>query len=187
MDSVDDRLVKFIKSIRPVVGNVANILSKFDDSPDKLDAESGKLTAVLLDIDRRMELFIDEKAANAEKRVLRNMLIFRLRDFLQDSIIINDIRKTVLFDVGDREFARIFKHALHLQEMTEIPYDEGNGYGPRYDNYMPPLDPGGVEYSRSSKSKPPGPMGQNLGIYYQYSILDNLHKRLTALEHRMGD
>lgn len=188
MASVDLRVITFIKSIKSVLRHITNTLSKFDDSPARLQTESDKLTAVLVDIKRRMDAFVDSKSIGAEKTVLRNMLIFKVRDFLQYDFIYDDIRKTSLFDVVAREFENIFGCALHLREETEIIYDNGIPSGPKYDRNIQPDDPSGNgSWARENPDKrSPGPMGGNFNLHYQYSILDNLHRRLTALEQRMS-
>ena len=184
----DNRVHAFILALQDEeIKDINNILRDYDDSPQRLRAASDELTTQLRRLKNRMETYLNI-VGGADREVLKRMIIFALRDDLQDQMFHASIRRSALFGVEEREFKRLFGYDLKLEtfgEGTPIP-DRDNHHGPARDYEMDPLAPRGYEYSRHSHIIPAGPERQKKNLQYQYSILENFHNRLSAIEQRLG-
>jgi len=184
---MERRVHFFILNLEDKIKEISYILRDYDGSPQIFDTLSEELATKLGECKEKMETYV-EQVGGAERHVLKRMLIFALRDDLQDQMFHESIRRSALFGVEEREFKRLFGYDLKLQtfgEGTPIP-DRDNHHGPARDWDMDPLAPRGYEYSRNSNSIPAGPERQKKNLQYQYSILENFHNRLSAIEQRLG-
>ena len=152
---MDQRVIDFMKSESLIdqVIVISNILQEYDRYRNDLSRRTVNLENALVRCGQIMESFLDKSTQGGERNVLKNMMIFELRDDLQGEIIRGGIGRTVLFNIEEEKFKEVFGQELHLKTRGEgrvlHPYD--NNYGPaRNYHTMDPVAPRGYEYSRNS-------------------------------------
>ena len=143
-------------------------MERYNPYAGALATATGRLRDRLQRLKDIMQTFLDQ-VGGSERHVLENMLIFALRDNLQQITTHDNIERTELFDTGEKDFKELFGYELHLKTRAELPtvHPGAYNYGPSRDDGMDPVAPTG-------------------SLHHQYTILNNLHKRLIALEQRMG-
>ena len=173
---MDKRVSDFIASgpLKNALKDISYIFKEYDPSENHIDGAASMLRDCLEMCKVILNSYID-KIVDADKHVLKRMLIFALRDNLQQITTHDNIERTELFDTGEKDFKELFGYELHLKTRAELPtvHPGAYNYGPSRDDGMDPLNP-------------PGPVAQNSSLHHQYTILNNLHERLIALEQRMG-
>ena len=137
-----------------------------------------------------MDTYITHFHGNMDKTFFRNKLIFALRDEIRARVYRSNVLPNAQFDVAEKKFRELFNYDLallrgRLPDLVEYRHHEeaGGPYNRYYENDHYHGD-GPIPDNASDPTLPPGAGGS--GLHYEFTILENLHRRLSALEQRNG-
>ena len=171
--------VSFLSDVDQQVEDITGIL--FFESRNS----SERLKRLLEECRNRMYKFIESHHLGIEKKLYVAELTIALKQSLERSIRERSFPPNKLFDVVEQSFHDLFESRLILPRGQPPsnpvnPMDHGDAPGP----YFPREHNQATGPANAPDSSDPvsgGGISQD-----QYTILHNLHKRLSALEQRMG-
>ncbi len=193
MTDQDEDIVKqrkaFLDKVDPIVRNIVNVISRND--------EEGSTSQYLITCEKEIDKILKDFKGDIPLKVFKNQLICALKDAIRQRVYLYEIAPNGKFDMTEKEFLRLFGYDLNLFRSRLTPYprpeDEQN-YGPsrfqRYPERGDRPDSRGPEVQNDDPAleiRPAPPHGAvSCRLDYECAILENLHRRLTALEARMG-
>ena len=148
---------------------------------------SGRLALLLGECKTRMDQFITKHPLQIEKKLYIATLTIALKKCLESSVRLKSFPPNELFDVVEQSFRDFFESGLVLPRGPTPPdpvnprgiHDAPGPYSPGEGGEDQATGPVNARASTDTRS------GRGVS-QDQYTILHNLHRRLSALEQLMG-
>ena len=176
----------YFDSIRDILRDLVGAIDS------RFPRRSERIIELLERCKTEMDRIVEEDSATAnqgesKKNFVRNSLTIKLRDAIIEYVAVRNNPRTVLFNTTEDTFFRLFKMRLALRVGPLVPqvreWEANVARGPPIPidvSDVPGQTPGPGTWAYDPSGVPRG--GTETEFSDMYTVLNNLHMRLSALE-----